>query len=113
MRFPRVLTLVIGTLLLLAAGCGDEASPGERERAIDLAEQTYEASDGSPEELADGPCLAERIEGAGVEDWVVDIAHEPREPVDDEPENQCARYNDGDASHFVELTPEGEVIRAE
>ena len=46
-------------------------------------------------------------------DWVADIAHDPRGDVDDEPENQCRRYRDGEASHFVELTPEGELIRAE
>ena len=37
--------------------------------------------------------------------WVADIAHDPREDIDDEPENQCQRYREGEASHFVELTP--------
>ena len=41
------------------------------------------------------------------------VAHDPREDVDDEPENQCRRYREEEASHFVELTPRGELIRAE
>ena len=44
---------------------------------------------------------------------MVDIAHDPRQDVDDDPANQCQRFRDGEASHFVELTPEGELIRAE
>ena len=33
--------------------------------------------------------------------------------IDDDPANQCRRFRDGEAHHFVELTPEGEVIRAQ
>jgi hypothetical protein len=44
---------------------------------------------------------------------VADIAHEPRQPVDDEPANQCARFRNGEAHHFVELDPDGALIRAE
>lgn len=59
------------------------------------------------EYLADGPCIAENV----VPGWVIDIAHEPRLPVDDLPENQCAAYRDGTATHFVELSPEGKILR--
>lgn len=38
---------------------------------------------------------------------------DPREDVDDDPANQCQRYRSGEADHFVELTPDGELIRAE
>ena len=37
----------------------------------------------------------------------------PRLGIDDDPANQCRRFRDGEAHHFVELTPEGEVIRAQ
>jgi hypothetical protein len=61
--------------------------------------------------LDDGPCIAERL--PGLPDWVADVAHDPRTDADDDPANQCSRYRDGDASHFVELSPDGAVIRAE
>jgi len=59
------------------------------------------------EYLARGPCVAESI----IPGWAVDIAHEPRLPIDDLPENQCASLLDGTATHFIELSPEGKVLR--
>ncbi|HET9214187.1 MAG TPA: hypothetical protein VFN93_05495 [Gaiellaceae bacterium] len=59
-------------------------------------------------DFAAGPCL-----GVVVEGWVADVAHDPREAVDDRPENQCEAYRSGEADHFVELDPAGQVIRAE
>lgn len=61
------------------------------------------------EDLSDGPCIAEEL----MDDWVVDIAHNPRQAVDDLPENQCQNYRNGTANHFVELDPSGNIIRAE
>lgn len=57
-------------------------------------------------DLSSGPCL-----GKVADDWVLDIAHNPREAVDDKPENQCMDYNDGDVHHFIELDQNGEVIK--
>ena len=59
-------------------------------------------------DFAAGPCL-----GVVVAGWVADVAHDPREAVDDRPENQCEAYRSGEADHFVELDPAGQVIRAE
>jgi hypothetical protein len=101
---------VLAAALLLAACGGDEPGEDERDRAIDAAMEAYERVAGD-EDLGVGPCIAEEL--PGLPDWVADIAHDPREAVDDEPVNQCQRYRDGEASHFVELTPEGELIRAE
>jgi hypothetical protein len=61
--------------------------------------------------MSKGPCLAEQL--PGLPDWVVDVAHDPRQPVDDQPANQCARYRNGQAHHFVELDPGGKLIRAQ
>lgn len=46
-----------------------------------------------------GPCLSNAI----IPDWVCDIAHEPRQAIDDDPANQCAAFHDGTAHHFVEV----------
>ncbi len=62
-------------------------------------------------DMSRGPCIAEQL--PGLDGWVVDIAHDPRLAVDDDPRNQCRRYREGDAHHFVELTTGGQLIRAE
>ena len=73
------------------------------------AKELWRARSLAGEDLSNGPCLSnEAIPG-----WVADIAHSPRQAVDDLPENQCSAYRDGTAKHFVELDPEGNVIRAE
>jgi hypothetical protein len=98
--------------VLIAAGCGgDDSSEEDRDRAIAAAQQAYDIAVTRGDDLDVGPCIAEDL--PDLADWVVDIAHDPREDVDDNPANQCQRYRDGDAAHFVELTPEGELIRAE
>jgi hypothetical protein len=103
--------VLLAAVLGVGCGGGDEASESEREQAIAQAQQAYDQARTSGTNLADGPCIAESL--TDLPDWVVDIAHDPREDVDDDPANQCQRYRDGEASHFVELTPEGELIRAE
>jgi hypothetical protein len=106
------LIVAIASVALVAPGCGgDDVSEEEQDRAIGAAKQAYEEAVAEGEDLDVGPCIAEEL--PGMPDWVADIAHDPRDDIDDEPENQCQRYRDGAASHFVELTPEGELIRAE
>jgi hypothetical protein len=95
----------------LLPACGGGASDEERDRAIDAAAAAYDDAKASGQDLDVGPCIAEQL--PGLDDWVADIAHDPRQEVDDDPANQCRRYREGEASHFVELTPEGELIRAE
>lgn len=56
-------------------------------------------------DLSKGPCL-----GLIGPDWVADVAHDPRQKVDDDPANQCAEYRTGEAKHFVELTDRGKII---
>lgn len=56
-------------------------------------------------DLSSGPCL-----GKVADDWVLDIAHLPREEVDELTENQCEDYRTGVVDHFVEMSPKGEII---
>lgn len=58
-------------------------------------------------DFTNGPCL-----GMVAPDWVLDIAHNPHQSVDDEPENQCADFREGRAHHFIELDPDGQLIRS-
>ena len=108
MRLIGVAALCI--VLLAGCGGGSGASQSEKDKAVAAAKSLY-AGRAKSLDLSAGPCLAETI--PGLPDWAVDIAHDPRQPVDDQPANQCASYRSGQTHHFVELTPEGNLIRAQ
>ena len=74
---------------------------------IALAQAAFERARAKGVDMANGPCLGVIKEG-----WVEDVAHDPRQPVDDEPENQCDEYRSGEADHFVELDPHGRYLRS-
>jgi hypothetical protein len=108
MRLVPIALLVFVVL----AGCGGGGSGSDdQDKAVSEAKQAFENAHLSASGLEQGPCLAEQL--PGLDDWVVDIAHDPRQSVDDDPANQCDRFKAGEAHHFVELTPEGELIRAQ
>ncbi|MBD0289865.1 MAG: hypothetical protein ICV74_01310 [Thermoleophilia bacterium] len=100
-----------GALVVLAASCGgvDEA---ERGAAIAAARAAYEKAELEGTDFSRGPCLADPLPPPA-DDWVADVAHDPRTKVDGDPANQCAAYRSGKAGHFVELDPNGDLIRAE
>jgi len=93
-RLPLVAVVVL-------AACGGP-SDADRDRAVRLAQERYAEAKQAGRELANGPCLGT----LAMEGWVVDVAHDPRQPVDDESENQCHGYE-----HFVELDVDGRVMR--
>jgi hypothetical protein len=115
MRPPLVLPSFIAAFLALAlAACGSSGSnvePSGSQRAVDEAQAAFRQLQAGGQELSAGPCISESL--SGLPDWVADIAHDPRQPVDDEPANQCQRYRSGQAHHFVELNVDGQLIRAE
>jgi hypothetical protein len=49
-------------------------------------------------DLSNGPCL-----GIIATDWVCDVAHNPRQSVDNLPQNKCEDYQNGNANNFVEV----------
>jgi hypothetical protein len=110
---PFVAGFVV-TAATVLAGCasgGEQISPSDRDQAVDQAQAAYREVVGAGQDLSSGPCIAESLPGLG--DWVADIAHDPREEIDDEPANQCQRYRDDQAKHFVELDEDGTLIRAQ
>jgi hypothetical protein len=108
---PAFIAAVLATITLVVLGCGDgdSASQEDKDKAIAAAKFIYAGK--AKEDLSSGPCLSQSI--PGLSDWAVDIAHDPREAVDDQPANQCQSFRDGDTHHFVELTPDGRLIRAQ
>jgi hypothetical protein len=107
----RTFASLVALLALGASSCGSSASSSDTDAAIKAAHEAYAKAAAAGEDLASGPCIAENV--PNLPDWVVDIAHDPRTPVDDDPANECERYRDGQAHHFVELTPQGKLIRTD
>ena len=58
--------------------------------------------------LSNGPCLANPINNS---DWVCDVAHNPRQRIDNLPQNQCSAFREGRAHHFVEVDEHCRIIR--
>lgn len=74
---------------------------------ISQAKKNFSEKKLSGVDMSNGPCLSNEL----VKDWVVDVAHNPREKVDNLAENQCAAFRNGDAHHFIELDINGNFIR--
>lgn len=111
MRALGICAALIALFSLAACSDDDEVSAEERQRAIDAAMDVYATVAASGQDLSNGPCIAEELEVAP--GWSVDIAHDPRQEVDNQPANQCQAYREGRTTHFVELDPDGNLIRAQ
>jgi hypothetical protein len=94
----------IALAALTLAACGGAEADDE---TIRLAKDAYDEVKAQGVDMTRGPCLGMIKPG-----WVADVAHDPREDIDDRPENQCEAYRKGEADHFVELDPEGNFIRS-
>jgi hypothetical protein len=101
----------LAVALLVLAGCGGsgKVSVSDQDKATSEALLAFNQAQDSGKDLSNGPCLAEHL--PGLPDWAADIAHDPREPVDNQAANQCSSFQAGQTHHFVELTPEGQLIR--
>lgn len=104
------ITIILLTAYLTIAFNSDSTKipKSEIETAINQAKHLYRQGRMEGKDFSNGPCLSDAL----LPNWVVDIAHNPRLPIDDLPQNQCSAYREGKAQHFVELDPEGNLIRA-
>ncbi|MFQ6009590.1 MAG: hypothetical protein ACE5J7_00510 [Candidatus Aenigmatarchaeota archaeon] len=100
-------------LVVLASGCIGQAADTERvlteadDVKIHACRDLCEDAKAKGTDLSNGPCLSNDL-GDG---WVCDVAHWPRQAVDNDPANQCPAYGIT-ASHFVEFDENCEFIRA-
>ena len=101
---------LVSAAFIAGCGGGSSASQSDNDKAVAAAQSAFKRAEAGGQDLSDGPCIAEQL--PGLSDWAVDIAHDPRQAVDDQPANQCQSYRNGQTHHFVELTPEGQLIRA-
>jgi len=122
----NILIIIILLIFILSSGCSwgkkvtEEASSltglgaietgkkAAKDLAISKAKDLFKEKIAEGIDMSNGPCLSNGI----IPDWVVDVAHSPREAIDNQPENQCSAYLEGKAHHFVELDLMGNLIRA-
>ena len=98
--------LLIVAILLGSSGAALAVSR-QVDQAVKLCQSKRATFD--KDQWSDGPCISE---GRDIKGWVVDIAHSPRQPIDDQAKNQCRNYRNGKIKHFVELDGECNVLRS-
>jgi len=108
----RIIFLIIPALFLLG-GCQKIVDPNSDQpvtqaEAVTKCQQLCQQRLGSGVDLSAGPCLSEKL----LPDWVCDVAHSPRQVIDDQSVNQCAVYWQGEVSHFVEVDQNCKLIKA-
>ncbi len=114
MRYFGYISLLI--VVLIAAwwsvksfrGSSKESQVNSTE-AIAAAKALYLQQKSAQTNFSNGPCLSNEV----ISNWAVDIAHNPRIPIDNLPQNQCSSYQEGKVKHFVELDPDGNLIKSQ
>ncbi len=104
-----ILSLTLVSLILLS-GC-TTADKNTIDACVALCENALKEG----KDLSNGTCLSDNNPNWTVENWVCDVAHSPRQPVDNQRENQCNEWWDGyqkrSPPNFVEVTPSCEFIK--
>jgi len=107
----KLLILFLILLVFLFAGCiKSDDTEFLKQAAVDSCISICNSVK-DKQDLSNGPCIGNPIpEHSG---WICDVAHSPRQPVDDQPENQCSAFRSGQAKAFVEVDVNCNLIRAE
>ncbi|MBU1036518.1 hypothetical protein KKF32_00600 [Patescibacteria group bacterium] len=86
----------------------------ERQIALTKAQILFNQAKADDLDMSQGPCLSNELYGNPEYPetmWVLDIAHNPRQEIDNLPENQCSAFREGKAKHFIEMDTDGEIIK--
>ncbi len=101
-----LISLII--LLVFASICTQQSSnQSVNDACISLCSSVKDKQN-----LNNGPCLSDNNPNWTISAWVCDVAHSPRQDIDDLPENQCQAFRNGQAHHFVEVDLNCNLIRA-
>jgi hypothetical protein len=112
------LPLIIIIFVILLSGCAKntplQSEQNVEAKAIALCTSLCEKLKNNLD-LKNGPCLSDKNPEWNISGWVCDVAHSPRQEVDNKRENQCEEwwkgFNEGNAPRFVEVDPECKFIR--
>ena len=115
MKLRLFLTAVL-LAVLVVSGCAQQTPAGDVFSISDTAKSgcisLCRDALSKDRDLSNGPCLSDGNAGWDVNDWVCDVAHSPRQAVDNDPANQCMEFRKGMAHHFVEVDPDCNFIKA-
>jgi len=107
----KIILLLVLAGIILFSGCISQKQTGvsEKEKAELACIEECNNNLEKGTDLNSGPCLMNPM--SNLPDWVCDVAHEPREAVDNDPRNQCSTYIEGKAHHFVEVDTNCNLIK--
>lgn len=116
MKTKLLFLLLVISIILLFLGCAQSNGSGAvqgtgQETAASACKKLCESELAKGTGLSNGPCIGNPMND--FPDYVCDIAHSPRAAVDNQQENQCSAFGEGNARHFVEYTPECSFIKEE
>lgn len=107
----KALIILFLIIIIPFSGCVKQTMI-EKDRVIAVC---IEACNNYKENLSNGPCLLNPMNAEKdfpeLSKWVCDVAHSPRETVDNQMENQCSAFREGIADHFVEVDTNCELIK--
>lgn len=106
LTITALMTLLV--TLVLVSGCVKKTQKTEVESLIQECKNACKEALAKGIDLSNGPCLLDPMSNPS---WVCDIAHKPRKAIDNLKENQCKAWHNKTATHFIELTPNCELIR--
>lgn len=108
-KIMNKLPIILISILILAvflSGCIGQGGDA-KERAKTACIQKCGSSLSAGQDLSNGPCLDNKI----IEGWACDVAHSPRQAVDDNPANQCSEFGKT-IFNFIEVDPSCNFIKA-
>jgi hypothetical protein len=101
------IALIIIPILLAAVLLGYFALIPQQSNIVGLCVAKCKQVVASGVDVSAGPCLSNEI----APDWVCDMVHNPRIPIDNLPDNECSAFVKGSARHFVEVDLNCTVVR--
>ena len=109
MKIKSLLIILGLTITILLSGCINQETQTDKDKATLACVNECKAWLNTGKDLSNGPCLLNPI--TDIPDWVCDVAHEPRQNVDDNSNNQCSKFREGMAKHFVEVNLNCDLIK--
>jgi len=103
----RLIFAILAILLIFVSGC-KKSEIAEEDALIQECINACKNALENGVDLSTGPCLLDPMSNP---EWVCDVAHKPRQAIDNKRENQCNAWHNGSAKHFIEVTPNCELIR--
>jgi hypothetical protein len=108
----RIIVLLLVSLIFISGCVQNQINNNEMSVAEQACESICIDKLNASIDLSNGPCLSDNNSNWIITDWVCDVAHSPRQTVDNLAENQCQAFRNGQAHHFIEVDTNCNLIRA-